>query len=106
MTSYADLTPYTYDRDNWQPDATGLWSGLPLLHVGRLDRGKPYAEGTTPDGLADMPRDMTRTHRAEQTRGFHVCPWCAAEESRARTDCPRGRRRDTSHGEGSRLRRP
>ncbi|MGW0940648.1 DUF7919 family protein [Streptomyces sp. NPDC002666] len=47
MTHYADLTPYTYDR-NWATDATGLWHRIPLFNVGWLDRGQPFEKGDSP----------------------------------------------------------
>ncbi|MCX4824617.1 hypothetical protein OG883_33135 [Streptomyces sp. NBC_01142] len=33
---------------------------------------------------------MTRAHRAQQTRGYHFCPWCPARRVGARVDGPRG----------------
>ncbi|MGW3729063.1 DUF7919 family protein [Streptomyces sp. NPDC000851] len=33
---------------------------------------------------------MTQTHRAQQTRGCHFCPWCASRLFGPRGDCPRG----------------
>ncbi|WP_444970458.1 DUF7919 family protein [Streptomyces lunaelactis] len=69
MTYYADLTPYAYDRENWDPEASGLWCGVPLLNVGWLDRGETYPRATAPTGLVDQLNGMPRTHRAQQTRG-------------------------------------
>ncbi|MBT2370299.1 hypothetical protein J7E88_34765 [Streptomyces sp. ISL-10] len=70
MTHYADLTPYTYDRDNWDPTASGVWQGVTLLNIGWLDRGKTYAKGAPPPGLVEALKGMTRTHRAQQTAAF------------------------------------
>ncbi|MGW2563463.1 DUF7919 family protein [Streptomyces sp. NPDC001514] len=90
MTYYADLTPYTYDRDNWAPAASGLWRGVTLLNVGWLDSGRGYATGSPPPDLVERLKGMTRTHRAQQTRGFHLCPWCASRLAARRLDGPRG----------------
>lgn len=90
MTYYADLTPYTYDSDNWDPGAPGLWRGVAVLNVGWLDRGKRYSQGAPPPSLVETLKRMTRTHRAQQTRGFHLCPWCASRLSLRVPDGPRG----------------
>ncbi|MCX4804690.1 DUF7919 family protein [Streptomyces goshikiensis] len=90
MTYYADLTPYTYDKDNWARDATGLWRGVPLTNVGWLDRGKPYEKGTAPPGLAEALKCLSRTHRAQQTRGFHPCPFCTSRVFGRRASHPQG----------------
>jgi hypothetical protein len=90
MTYYADMTPYTYDRDNGDPTASGVWRGVTLLNVGWLHRGKAYAKGAPPSGLVERLKGMTRTHRAQQTRGFHLCPWCTSLLAARRLDGPRG----------------
>ncbi|MFD7440102.1 hypothetical protein [Streptomyces sp. NPDC059909] len=90
MTYYADLTPYTYDRDNWHPEASGLWHGVPLVNMGWLDSDMPYPKGIVPEGLAETLKAMTRTHRAQQTRGYHLCPWCASRTRAGHPDGPRG----------------
>ncbi|WP_455680486.1 DUF7919 family protein [Streptomyces hirsutus] len=90
MTYYADLTPYTYDRDNGDPEASGCWRGVPLLNVGWLSRSKTYSKGAPPTGLVDALQRMTQTHRAQQTRGCHFCPWCASRLLGPRDDSPRG----------------
>ncbi|MGC4949015.1 hypothetical protein ACLQ2N_22820 [Streptomyces sp. DT224] len=90
MTYYEDLTPYTYDRDNWAGDATGLWHGVPLINVGWLERGRPYEQGDAPSGLAAVLSRMSRTHRAQQTRGFHSCPFCASRIFGSRASGPQG----------------
>ncbi|MFF3322309.1 hypothetical protein [Streptomyces sp. NPDC002889] len=90
MTYYADLTPYTYDRDNWDPTASGVWRSVTLRNVGWLDRGKTYAKGAPPPGLVETLKGMARTHRAQQTRGFHLCPWCTSLSAARRRDGPRG----------------
>ncbi|MFC9646508.1 DUF7919 family protein [Streptomyces mirabilis] len=90
MTYYADLTPYTYDRDNWDPEASGRWRGVPLLNVGWLSRSENYSKGEPHAGLVDVLQRMTQTHRAQQTRGYHFCPWCASSLFGPRGDCPRG----------------
>ncbi|MFJ7492633.1 hypothetical protein ACIQZB_15515 [Streptomyces sp. NPDC097727] len=90
MTYYADLTPYTYDSDNWDPEASGIWRGVEVLNVGWLGRGKRYSQGSPPPSLVETLKRMTRTHRAQQTRGFHFCPWCASRRSPGVPDGPRG----------------
>jgi hypothetical protein len=90
MTYYADLTPYTYDTENWARDATSLWCGVPLTNVGWLERGKPYEKGTAPSGLAEALEQMRRTHRAQQTRGYHSCPFCRSRIFGRRAGCPQG----------------
>ncbi|MEW2400920.1 hypothetical protein [Streptomyces sp. NPDC046862] len=91
MTYYADLTPYTYDSDHWDPEASGrLWQGVPVLNVGWLSGDKGYANGSAPPGLVEALKSMTRTHRAQQTRGFHLCPWCPLLPGAGYADGPRG----------------
>lgn len=90
MTYYADLTPYTYDRDNGSRDATRLWRGVPLVNVGWLQRGKPYQEGAAPSGLAAVLDGMSSTHRAQQTRGYHPCPFRAWRLFGSRAQHPQG----------------
>ncbi|MEU8528896.1 hypothetical protein AB0C77_25405 [Streptomyces sp. NPDC048629] len=90
MTYYADLTPYTYDRDNWATDATGLWQGVPLVNVGWLQRGQPYEQGVPPSGLAAALKRMSSTHRAQQTRGFHSCLFCSSRIFGSRARHPQG----------------
>ncbi|MBM9504352.1 DUF7919 family protein [Actinacidiphila acididurans] len=88
MTYYRDLTPYTYGSDDW--DLAGRWQGIPLLTVGWLSRGRRYAKGAPPAGLAEALKRMARTHRAAQTRGRHVCPWCSLRLFGPRGDIPWG----------------
>ncbi|MFJ9680089.1 hypothetical protein ACIRP2_18775 [Streptomyces sp. NPDC101194] len=90
MTYYADLTPYTYDSDNWDPGAPGPRRGVAVLNAGWLDRGRSYPQGSPPPGLVETLKRMTRTHRAQQTRGFHLCPWCASRRSSRRPGRPEG----------------
>ncbi|WP_456340777.1 DUF7919 family protein [Streptomyces anulatus] len=90
MTYYADLTPYAYRRDNGDLGASGLWRGVPVLNVGWLGRGRRYSQGAPPPSLTETLQRMARTHRAQQTRGFHFCPWCASRLLRRRSDGPRG----------------
>lgn len=90
MTYYADLTPYAYGRDNGDLGASGLWRGVPVLNVGWLGRGRRYSQGAPPPSLTETLQRMARTHRAQQTRGFHFCPWCASRLLRRRSDGPRG----------------
>ncbi|MGW7054076.1 DUF7919 family protein [Streptomyces sp. NPDC054887] len=96
MTYYADLTPYTYGTNTAAPqqaDRAPLFDGLPQVNVGWLARVRPYAKGDAPPGLVEALRDMQHTHRAQQTRGYHFCPWCAARLlglNGARDTCPRG----------------
>lgn len=90
MTYYADLTPYTYDRDNWDPEASGIWRGVEVLNVGWLRGGKRYVKGSPPPRLAETLKRMTRTQRAQQTRGFHDCPWCTSRLHFRESDGPRG----------------
>lgn len=33
---------------------------------------------------------MSDTHRAQQARGYHWCPWCAPSFAGLLGDCPRG----------------
>ncbi|MFG2894975.1 hypothetical protein [Streptomyces sp. NPDC048248] len=89
MTYYADLTPYTYDSDNGDPEASGTWRGVEVLNVGWLRRGKRYPKGAPPPKLAATLNRMARTHRARQTRGFHDCPWCTSRLFLGRSDGPR-----------------
>ncbi|MDH6225500.1 hypothetical protein [Streptomyces sp. MJP52] len=101
MTYYADLTPYTF----LPPDGPGAgaprpWHGLPLLNVGWLSAARRYRRGTPPPGLAETLRRMTRTHRAGQTRGFHLCPWCSMRLLRAGPECPRGSAEIRAVGDG------
>lgn len=90
VTYYADLTPYTYGSDNGDPEASGLWRGVPVLNVGWLGRGKRYSQGAPPPSLTATLKRMTRTCRAQQTRGFHLCPWCASRLFPRRADGPQG----------------
>ncbi|MFD5100528.1 DUF7919 family protein [Streptomyces albidochromogenes] len=94
MTYYADLTPYTYDTDSGAPtSAPTAPRAVPHVNVGWLGRVRPYAKGDAPAGLVEALRGMQRTHRAQQTRGYHFCPWCAARMLGllgARDTCPRG----------------
>ncbi len=90
MTYYGDLTPYTYDRDNGDTAASGLWQGVPVLNVGWLSRGKRYTTGSAPPGLAETLKSMASTHRAQQTRGFHLCPWCTPGPDDGLLDSPQG----------------
>ncbi|WP_199551873.1 hypothetical protein [Streptomyces sp. N35] len=100
MTYYADLTPYAYDRDNGDPRASGTWQGLKLLNVGWLHRGKAYAKSAPLPGLVEALTNMTRTHRAQQTRGFHLCPWCTSPLSARRLEVPRGSAEIRVKGDG------
>ncbi|WP_455712245.1 DUF7919 family protein [Streptomyces caniferus] len=50
MTYYADLTPYTYDRGSWDPEASSRWRGLQLLNIGWLSRSKNYSKGVLSPG--------------------------------------------------------
>jgi hypothetical protein len=89
MTYYADLTPYSYLCDRVRaPDAPS--PGPRELNVGWLDSGVPHSRGAPPADLAETLQRMRRTHRARQTRGFHLCPWCAPGLARPLDDCPRG----------------
>lgn len=96
MTYYPDLTPYTYDTERSTPetaDGDRDFRGLPQVNVGWLARGKPYPKGEAPPGLVEALQRMTRTHRTQQTRGYHLCPWCAAKllgSFGPRDNCPRG----------------
>ncbi|MFG2673167.1 hypothetical protein [Streptomyces sp. NPDC048445] len=92
MTYYADLTPYTYDRDNCARGETGagIWRDVPLINVGWLEHGQPYEQGDPPSGLAAVLIRMSRTHRAHQTRGFHSCPFCASRMLGSRASHPQG----------------
>ncbi|MGW7364579.1 DUF7919 family protein [Streptomyces sp. NPDC054841] len=63
-----DLTPYTYFTVGPQGGAS-LWRRVPLVNMGWLHRGRPYAKRAAPAGLAEALKRMTRTHRAQQTRG-------------------------------------
>ncbi|MFC8263325.1 hypothetical protein ACFUNF_38405 [Streptomyces sp. NPDC057291] len=58
--------------------------------MGWLDRGKKYSQGAPPPSLVEALKRMTRTHRAQQTRGFHFCPWCASRLSYGGPDGPEG----------------
>ncbi|MFV5991379.1 hypothetical protein ACNPQM_02655 [Streptomyces sp. NPDC056231] len=90
MTYYADLTPYTYFAHNPQGGSAGLWRGVSVVNVGWLARGRRYPKGVAPAGLVETLKHMRRTHRAQQTRGLHSCPWCAYRLFGARADCPQG----------------
>ncbi|WP_151771742.1 hypothetical protein [Streptomyces abyssomicinicus] len=90
MTYYADLTPYTYLPPGGPGTGTPPpWHGLPLLNVGWLSAARGYRKGTPPPELAETLREMTRSNRAQQTRGFHLCPWCSMRLLRAGPECPR-----------------
>ncbi|WP_282692602.1 hypothetical protein [Streptomyces sp. CC208A] len=58
--------------------------------MGRLKRGKPYAKGVAPSGLAEVLNRMRRTHRAQQIRGHHSCPFCASRIFGSRAGHPQG----------------
>ncbi|WP_441350949.1 DUF7919 family protein [Streptomyces sp. or3] len=90
MTHYADLTPYTYGRNNRTPGDAGLWRGVPVLNVGWLGRGKRYSKGVPPPSLTETLKRMTRTHRVQQTRGHHLCPWCASRLFPRHPEGPQG----------------
>lgn len=90
MTYYADLTPYTYGSGKRDLEASDSWRGVPVLNVGWLARGRRYARGAPPPSLAEALKRMTRTHRAEQTRGLHLCPWCASRLFSRHPDSPGG----------------
>ncbi|MET9520042.1 hypothetical protein [Streptomyces sp. NPDC002994] len=112
MTYYADLTPYTYDTDESttqeQEAAAPVgdsrdFRGLPQVNVGWLARVRPYAKGDPPPQLVETLKQMQRTHRVQQTRGYHFCPWCAARLLGllgARDNCPRGSAEIRVIGEG------
>jgi len=61
---FQDLTPYEYFEG--EP---------PALNVGWLDAAHQFASGSVPDGLISSLRNLAR-HPVNQTRGFHVCPFC------------------------------
>ncbi|MET9513441.1 hypothetical protein ABZX62_34205 [Streptomyces flavidovirens] len=112
MTYYADLTPYTYDTDidrsspgpeETDGPASRAFRGLPQVNVGWLARVRPYAKGDAPPGLVEALKAMQQTHRVQQTRGYHFCPWCAARLLGlvgARDNCPRGSAEIRVIGEG------
>ncbi|MEU3794726.1 DUF7919 family protein [Streptomyces fructofermentans] len=92
MTYYADLTPYTYGHDMAQP-GPGHWRGMPEVNVGWLERGRSHPKEAASADLVEALKRMTSTHRAQQTRGHHFCPWCAerlAGKAGAVKDCAKG----------------
>ncbi|MET8573780.1 hypothetical protein [Streptomyces sp. NPDC005012] len=101
MPYYADLTPYTFLPPGGPgTEAPRPWHGLPLVNVGWLSAARRYRRGTAPQGLVDALWERTRTHRAQQTRGFHLCPWCSMRLLRAGPDCPRGSAEIRAVGDG------
>ncbi|GAA3091322.1 hypothetical protein GCM10017562_73090 [Streptomyces roseofulvus] len=78
MTYFADLTPYTYGGDCSVVEVARRWPGVSLVNVGWLARGRRYRRGVAPAGLAVALRRMAVTHRAQQSRGRHPCPFCAS----------------------------
>ena len=71
MAFFADLTPYLYFRSEG--------SGQCTVNIGWLDRTHPFPTGeTTEEFRAKLGQLCQR--RVNQTRGFHLCPFCAGRE--------------------------
>jgi len=64
MVYFPDLTPYEYFRD----ESTAL-------NVGWLSPSHPFPQGDVPAGFVERLRRL-KNHPVNQTRGFHLCPWC------------------------------
>jgi hypothetical protein len=65
---FADLTPYEYLKGN-EPT---------VLNIGWLDTGHDFKRGEVPLGFLDRLRSLAEKP-ANQTRGFHLCPFCKNE---------------------------
>lgn len=66
-----DLSPYTY-----------LGKELPgVLAIGWLDRSEPFVTGSVNDDLISRLSTLCVTQRVNQTRGYHMCPFCPQQES-------------------------
>src|SRR5262245_16367761 len=61
---FPDLSAYEYLKG--RPDA---------LNVGWLDPAHPCTKGAVPEGFVQRLRAIAR-RPVNQTRGFHVCPFC------------------------------
>ena len=57
--------------------------GVKAIKVGWLDKGKPYTQWKKSDEemLAELIIKLEEIGPGIFTKGFHVCPFCAGEES-------------------------
>jgi hypothetical protein len=69
MAYLADLSPYTY----W-PLPAGLEAKA--FAVGWLAKGRGFHKGPVDEGFIEALFRGCRSHRAMQTRGFHLCEFC------------------------------
>ncbi len=75
MAYYADLTPYRYGpiKD------TG---GVPVVNVGWLSRGEPFATGPVPSPFFLRLRRFCRDeYIVALYRGFHACELCGLDDA-------------------------
>jgi hypothetical protein len=72
MTTYEDLTPYVYWRE--EPEETA-----PTVNVGWLGRGSRFEVGEPEPGLAEALLELASFHRMHATRGWHGCELCGPE---------------------------
>nr|WSX54036.1 hypothetical protein OG409_37025 [Streptomyces sp. NBC_00974] len=83
MTYIADLSPYTYfDDDTVRVDKciVTFTPRYPRIAVGWLAGHQEFSRGTTPAGFVEALIRIYEGHRANGTRGFHLCEFCPAPE--------------------------
>ena len=73
MAHFEDLTPYTYLNGRKEPPGT--------VNIGWLEPGYPFSTGTTSEEFRIKLEQLCH-RRVNQTRGFHMCEFCPAGESR------------------------
>jgi hypothetical protein len=74
---FSDLTPYSYwsSSPSYAPHRDEPWPQLPVVNVGWLDAGHPFATGALPGGLLARLGELAKV-RVMQTRGYHLCELC------------------------------
>ncbi|MBQ0825455.1 DUF7919 family protein [Streptomyces tagetis] len=72
MTYFPDLTPYAYETSGGRDEDAGT------LHVGWLAAEHAYASGPVEERVVRALRVLAAAYR-NQMRGFHFCPFCAAD---------------------------
>ncbi|MDK0519599.1 hypothetical protein [Streptomyces sp. ML-6] len=66
MTTYSDLSPYTYATETIPPGANAL-------NIGWLGGDKNFTKGDVPEGFLDAFILLARDNSSARMRGFHAC---------------------------------